>query len=74
MSSHRDFFCYVREEEDGTEQIFIRCTKCAQEFEDDDDFVRHLYAKPGSSRMVMLVALILSLDLLIKMSLVLGSV
>jgi uncharacterized C2H2 Zn-finger protein len=27
--------------EGGTEQVFIRCIKCVQEFEDDEDFAQH---------------------------------
>jgi hypothetical protein len=28
-------------EKGGTEQAFIRCSKCVQEFGDDEDFVQH---------------------------------
>jgi uncharacterized C2H2 Zn-finger protein len=62
-------------EKDGTEQVFIRCAKCVQEFKDGEDFEWHYtstHSKPESSRMLKLVALILLLDLLNRMYLVLS--
>jgi uncharacterized C2H2 Zn-finger protein len=62
-------------EEDGTEQVLIRCAKCVQEFKDEEDFEWHYtstHSKPESSRMLKLVALILLLDLLNRMYLVLS--